>query len=109
MEKRKKAEGNHWITPIPGVFSGQFVVEEAVERVTSMKREDFQTSEGSAGRMQTEQFQQQLDALKEAVARWEERFEKLQEEQKREREYLYQVVLSLKQEWERERNENRDH
>ncbi|USG63462.1 hypothetical protein NDK47_14880 [Brevibacillus ruminantium] len=110
MDKRKKGEGSHWITPIPGLFSGEIMVEEAVERVTSIKREEVvMTTDGAQWRLRAEEMQQELAALKEKVTRWEEQFKALQDEQKREREYLYQVVLSLKQEWERERSENRDH
>ncbi|GED52680.1 hypothetical protein EDM54_17585 [Brevibacillus borstelensis] len=107
MEKRKKGETTHWI--MPGVFSGEFVVDEAVERVQLKKLGDQRDAAEALWKERAEEIQKELAALKEAVSRWEERFKVLQEEQKREREYLYQVVLSLKQEWERERNENRHH
>ncbi|MEJ8544815.1 hypothetical protein [Brevibacillus borstelensis] len=107
MEKRKKGENTHWI--MPGVFSGEFVVEEAVERVQLKKQEDHRAVVEALWREQSAEIQHELAAIKEELTRWEERFKALQEEQKREREYLYQVVLSLKQEWERERNENRHH
>ncbi|MGM0711658.1 hypothetical protein [Brevibacillus parabrevis] len=138
MEKRKKGDLPHWVTP--GVFSGHFVVDEAVERISIvkpvekaqeavigqvpkqpadekpdeekqlvlepafeiiMRETDVATSE------QLEKLEQEVAALKESLAAWEKRWKKAEEEQSKERQHLYQVVLSLKKEWESERNEHR--
>lgn len=138
MEKRKKWDLSHWVTP--GVFSGHFVVDEAVERVSIVKvGEKGQEAVGEKATAKTaceqpaeakepvpepkfeiimretdvvtteqlEKLEQEVAALKESLAAWEKRWKKFEEEQAKERQYLYQVVLSLKKEWESERNEHR--
>jgi flagellar motility protein MotE (MotC chaperone) len=119
VEKRKRGEPPHWV--MPGVFSGHVIVEEAVERVTSVKLPELLPFEGQAPNEQVkqpeeptwkeriEQLEAQVAELKQSLAAWEERFKALEAEQKRDCEYLYQVVLSLKKEWEKERDEHRDH
>lgn len=140
MEKRKKWDLPHWVTP--GVFSGHFVVDEAVERISIVKPgekgqeaavEKATATEQTACEQpaeaqelvlepkleimmretdvvtteQLEKLEQEVAALKESLAAWEKRWKKAEEEQAKERQYLYQVVLSLKKEWESERNEHR--
>jgi hypothetical protein len=131
VEKRKRGEPPHWV--MPGVFSGHVIIEEAVERVTSVKLPELLPFEGPASKERIEQpeeplwkerieqpeeplwkerieqLEAQVAALRESLAAWEERFKALEAEQKRECEYLYQVVLSLKKEWEKERDEHRHH
>lgn len=117
MEKRKKWDLPHWVTP--GVFSGNFVVDEAVERISSVKPTEKSTEKPMEKMIeirtqndptlleQVEKLELELTALKEELASWEKRMKELEEEQGKERQYLYQVVLSLKKEWESERNEHR--
>jgi flagellar motility protein MotE (MotC chaperone) len=119
VEKRKRGEPPHWV--MPGVFSGHVIIEEAVERVTSVKLPELLPFEGPASKERIEQpeeplwkerieqLEAQVAALRESLAAWEERFKALEAAQKRECEYLYQVVLSLKKEWEKERDEHRHH
>ncbi|MFD2371718.1 hypothetical protein ACFSO0_17485 [Brevibacillus sp. GCM10020057] len=140
MEKRKKGDLPHWV--MPGVFSGNFVVEEAVERITIVKPmekepeptmeaphapvveavtqpiagakpeqpiEIILTQKESVLRDQVEKLELAVAALKEEIASWESRFKQLEEKQAKELQYLYQVVLALKKEWESERNEDRHH
>ena len=141
MEKRKKGDLPHWVTP--GVFSGTYVVDEAVERISIvkpveklpeaeikvtvqegeakleaapetkpelvleptfeiiMRETDVATSE------ELQNLEQEVASLKETVAAWEKKWKEAEESQKKEMQYLYQVVLSLKKEWEIERNEHR--
>jgi septal ring factor EnvC (AmiA/AmiB activator) len=107
VEKRKRVENPHWVTP--GVFSGSFVVEEAVERITSIKQPEACTSDDATWKERLEELEAQLAKLTKSLSSWEERWRAMEAEQKKEREYLYQVVLSLKKEWEKERDENRHH
>jgi flagellar motility protein MotE (MotC chaperone) len=119
VEKRKRGEPPHWV--MPGVFSGHVIIEEAVERVTSVKLPELLPFEGPASKERIEQpeeplwkerieqLEAQVAGLRESLAAWEERFKALDAEHKRECEYLYQVVLSLKKEWEKERDEHRHH
>nr|WP_207145750.1 hypothetical protein [Brevibacillus brevis] len=131
---------SHWVTP--GVFSGNYVVDEAVQRISIVKANEKQdevvtenvqelvvntTAEqpkellleptfeiimretDEAVVEQVHQLEQEVMELKEALASWEERWEKLEENHSKQLQYLYQVVLSLKKEWEIERNEHRDY
>nr|WP_202890687.1 hypothetical protein [Brevibacillus brevis] len=131
---------SHWVTP--GVFSGSYVVDEAVQRISIVKANEKQdevvtenvqelvvntTAEqpkellleptfeiimretDEAVVEQIHQLEQEVMELKEALASWEERWEKLEENHAKQLQYLYQVVLSLKKEWEIERNEHRDY
>lgn len=129
MEKRRKWDLPHWVTP--GVFSGNFVVDEAVERISIVKPMEKQAEQSidqeTEAKMERrtdhlmleqteterkeyrEKLEQEIQSLKEAIASWEERFKQLEKEQTKQLQYLYQVVLSLKKEWESERNEHRDH
>jgi len=126
MEKRKKWDLPHWVTP--GVFSGKYVVDEAVERITSFKPMEITLQKPSSSEKQEdeackeemkqveeklmEQIQQlevKLNEAKEQFAAAEKRWQAAEETQAKERQHLYQVVLSLKKEWENERNANRDH
>jgi hypothetical protein len=109
MDKRRKNEPNIWVTP--GVFSGSPEIEEAVGKINAPK----QTESTPGGddthnlRDKVEQLNQQVRQLQESLEAWEQRWQTLEEESKKERQYLYQVVLSLKKEWERERHEHRHH
>lgn len=116
MEKRKKWELPHWVTP--GVFSGHYVAEEAVERISSAKSIEISVPVPQAGdkkeeyealRQQVNKLQEELQEVKALLAGWEKRCQELEIEQAKERQHLYQVVLTLKQEWENERNEHRHH
>lgn len=144
MEKKKKGDLPHWV--MPGVFSGNYVVDEAVERITIVKPTDKEqepepvptleaphapvveavaeqaaapkpeqpieiilTQKESVLRDQVEKLEQAVASLKEEVATWEQRFKQWEEKQAKELQYLYQVVLALKKEWESERNEDRHH
>lgn len=140
MEKKKKWDLPHWV--MPGVFSGNYVVEEAVERISIVKPTGKEAEPGSdsppeavvqTAAEQTsptlpeqpveiiltqkesvisdhvEKLEVEIASLKEELSAWEERFKELQETQTKELQYLYQVVLALKKEWENERNEDRHH
>lgn len=156
MDKRKKWDASHWVTP--GVFSGSYVVDEAVQRVTIVKAYEKQeedsletiqelvlnTSEAEPSELvleielepepatepepepeavlemvveepddgvfeQVQKLEQEVLELREALASWEERWSKLEAGNAKEMQYLYQVVLSLKKEWENERNEHRNY
>jgi acetyl-CoA carboxylase alpha subunit len=107
VEKRKRMENPHWVTP--GVFSGSFAVEEAVERITSIKLPEARTEDETPWKERVEKLEAQLSQLTEALSSWEERWKAMEAEHKKEREYLYQVVLSLKKEWEKERDDHRHH
>nr|WP_216675457.1 hypothetical protein [Brevibacillus sp. HB1.3] len=131
---------SHWVTP--GVFSGSYVVDEAVQRISIVKANEKQEEVGTENVQelvvnttseqpkellleptfeiimretdeavveQVHQLEQEVMELKEALASWEERWEKLEENHAKQLQYLYQVVLSLKKEWEIERNEHRDY
>ncbi|WP_312108540.1 hypothetical protein [Brevibacillus reuszeri] len=143
MEKRKK-DLPHWVTP--GVFSGNYVVDEAVERISIVKpvepaakaeeeikqngNDQVVNEETAAPSPKSElvleptfeiimretdvatsdelrSLEQEVATLKEEVTAWEKRWKEAEESQKKEMQYLYQVVLSLKKEWEIERNEHR--
>jgi hypothetical protein len=123
MEKRKKWDLPHWVTP--GVFSGEFVVDQAVERITSVKQMEINLQTPQVVEQQEDeslkeplneplkeqiaQLELELKEVKDQLASWEKRYTDAEEAQAKERQYLYQVVLSLKQEWENERNARRDH
>lgn len=116
MEKRKKWELPHWVTP--GVFSGHYVAEEAVERVSIAKPIEItvplplaaeKNGELEALRQQVKKLEEEMQELKGMVASWEKRCQEMEQEQDKERQHLYQVVLALKKEWEQERDEHRDH
>nr|WP_217367052.1 hypothetical protein [Brevibacillus sp. AF8] len=131
---------SHWVTP--GVFSGSYVVDEAVQRISIVKANEKQEEEvtenvqelvvnttaeqpkelvleptfeiimretDEAVVEQVHKLEQEVMELKEALASWEERWEKLEENHTKQLQYLYQVVLSLKKEWEIERNEHRNY
>nr|WP_206768169.1 hypothetical protein [Brevibacillus formosus] len=131
---------SHWVTP--GVFSGSYVVDEAVQRISIVKANEKQEEEGTedvqelvvnttveqpkelvleptfeiimretdeAVVEQVHKLEQEVMELKEALALWEERWEKLEGNHTKQLQYLYQVVLSLKKEWELERNEHRNY
>lgn len=140
MEKKKKWDLPHWV--MPGVFSGNFVVEEAVERISIVKPTEKET-ETAAGKLQeakgdeasvqtsplapeqpieiiltqkesvirdhVEKLELEMTELKRQLSAWEQRFREIEEKQTKELQYLYQVVLALKKEWESERNEDRHH
>lgn len=140
MEKKKKWDLPHWV--MPGVFSGNFVVEEAVERISIVKPTEEET-ETAAGKLQeakgdeasvqtsplapeqpieiiltqkesvirdhVEKLELEMTELKRQLSAWEQRFREIEEKQTKELQYLYQVVLALKKEWESERNEDRHH
>lgn len=107
MEKRKRIESPHWVTP--GVFSGNYTVEEAVERVTTSKQLDapVQSIDDSLWKERMQMLESRLAELTQALTTWENRWKTMEAENKKERQYLYQVVLSLKKEWEKERDEHR--
>ncbi|MED1800052.1 hypothetical protein [Brevibacillus porteri] len=140
MEKRKKWDLSHWVTP--GVFSGSYVVDEAVQRISIVKANEKQEEEVTESVQelvvkttveqpkelvleptfeiimretdevvveQVHKLEQEVMELKEALASWEERWEKLEGNHTKQLQYLYQVVLSLKKEWEIERNEHRNY
>jgi predicted RNase H-like nuclease (RuvC/YqgF family) len=109
MDKRKKNEPNIWVTP--GVFSGSSDIEEAVGKINTLKQTESTPGSDDTQylRDKMEQMNQQITQLQESLEAWELRWQALEEESKRERQYLYQVVLSLKKEWERERHEHRHH
>nr|WP_217444714.1 hypothetical protein [Brevibacillus sp. HB1.2] len=131
---------SHWVTP--GVFSGSYVVDEAVQRISIVKANEKQEEEVTENVQelvvkttveqpkelvleptfeiimretdevvveQVHKLEQEVMELKEALASWEERWEKLEENHTKQLQYLYQVVLSLKKEWEIERNEHRNY
>ncbi|QRG69958.1 hypothetical protein [Brevibacillus choshinensis] len=140
MDKKKKWDLPHWV--MPGVFSGNYVVDEAVERISIVKPTDkglvpandtpaetrieiaaeqtslpqteqpieiILTQKESVLRDQVEKLELEITAVKEQLVSWEKRFKALEEAQTKELQYLYQVVLALKKEWENERNEDRHH
>lgn len=115
MEKKKKWDLPHWVTP--GVFSGQYVVDEAVERITCLKPMEItlhkpaETDQKAADEMkeQVQRLELEIKQLKEQLVTWEQRYKEAEEAQTKERQHLYQVVLSLKKEWENERHAHRDH
>nr|WP_217368503.1 MULTISPECIES: hypothetical protein [unclassified Brevibacillus] len=131
---------SHWVTP--GVFSGSYVVDEAVQRISIVKANEKQEEEVTENVQelvvkttveqpkelvleptfeiimretdevvveQVHKLEQEVMELKEALASWEERWEKLEGNHTKQLQYLYQVVLSLKKEWEIERNEHRNY
>ncbi|GAA4708710.1 hypothetical protein [Brevibacillus fulvus] len=106
MEKRRKSDAL-WVTP--GVFSGSLKIEEAVGRISSVSQLDWNPKpvEDSQLKSQIEMLAQQIQQLQAQLAEWEQRWAMMKEEQNKERQYLYQVVLSLKQEWETERSVHR--
>jgi len=107
MEKRKRLETSHWVTP--GVFSGHYTVEEAVERITTVKQTEqtAQKADDVAWKERLLLLESRLTEVTEALAEWEKRWKQMEQVNQKERQYLYQVVLSLKQEWERARDEHR--
>lgn len=140
MEKKKKWDLPHWV--MPGVFSGNYVVDEAVERISIVKPTEKELEQANGNPMETiidtaveqtsapqpeqpveiiltqkesvirdhvEKLEMEMTSLKEELASWEKRFRELEEAQTKELQYLYQVVLALKKEWENERNEDRHH
>lgn len=109
MEKRRKNDSSLWLTP--GVFSGSYEIEEAVGKINEVKQEEWTVrfDESFLLKEKLEQVKQEVAQLQEAVAMWEQRCQLMEEENRKERQYLYQVVLSLKREWERERNAHSDH
>ncbi|MDF2679889.1 MAG: hypothetical protein K0R47_1079 [Brevibacillus sp.] len=140
MEKKKKWDLPHWV--MPGVFSGNYVVDEAVERISIVKPTEKElepanvnpeetiietavekstptqyehpieiilTQKESIIRDHVEKLDLEIASLKEQLTSWEKRFRDLEEAQTKEIQYLYQVVLALKKEWENERNEDRHH
>ena len=116
MEKRKKWEVPHWV--MPGVFSGHYVAEEAVERVSTAKPIEItvpiptaadKKAELEALTLQVQKLEEELHELKGVLASWEKRYQEMEQEQSKERQHLYQVVLALKKEWERDRDEHRHH
>jgi len=116
MEKRKKGELPHWV--MPGVFSGPVVAEEAVERMNPAKRMEITVAIPATGdrkeeledlTRQLQKLEAELEELKEALSGWVKRVEEMERDQAKERQHLYQVVLALKKEWERNRDEHRHH
>ncbi|KQL49342.1 hypothetical protein AN963_06160 [Brevibacillus choshinensis] len=140
MEKKKKWDLPHWV--MPGVFSGNYVVDEAVERISIVKptEKELEPANGYSAETiietaveqaspplpeqpieiilthkesvihdQVEKLDLEITSLKEQLTSWEKRFRELEETQTKEIQYLYQVVLALKKEWENERNEDSHH
>lgn len=140
MEKKKKWDLPHWV--MPGVFSGNYVVDEAVERISIVKPTEKELEPANGNPVETiietaveqtlppqpeqpieiiltqkeslirdhvEKLELEISSLKEQLTSWEKRFRELEETQTKEIQYLYQVVLALKKEWENERNEDRHH
>lgn len=109
MEKRRKTDHSLWVTP--GVFSGSYEVEEAVGKINTVKQEEWTVrfDDSFLIKEKLEQLQQEVAQLQVAGSQWEKRCLMMEEENRKERQYLYQVVLSLKKEWEQERNEHCDH
>ncbi|MFY0545508.1 hypothetical protein [Brevibacillus sp. H7] len=107
MEKRKRMDQSHWVTP--GVFSGSYTVEEAVERITSTKQMESinHTTDDSVWKERLELLESRLTELTHTLSSMEKHWKSMEEENKKERQHLYHVVLSLKKEWEKERDAHR--
>lgn len=108
MEKKRKQENSHWT--IPGIFFGEVEVMDAVQRIATQPQQAEWSGKVSLPVQETENVQElktQISSLKNTIDQVEERLKMMQVEHKRERERLYQMVLLLKQEWERARDEHR--
>lgn len=111
MEKKRRQESSHWT--IPGVFYGEVEAMDAVQRVTALPQQEELSGRVSHPVMETGKTQElstmaaEIELLKSTLGQVEERLKLVQLEHKRERERLYQMVLLLKQEWERARDEHR--
>ncbi|NGQ97305.1 hypothetical protein G3578_19390 [Brevibacillus sp. SYP-B805] len=104
MEKRRKSEKPHWVTP--GVFSGAVQTQERLgqEPVSHALAQAEEQSE-LIGKITS--LEQDMQTLQRQLQEWEKKWAHFVKASQRDREHLYQVVLSLKKEWEMERDENR--
>ncbi|UFJ42730.1 hypothetical protein LOK74_09650 [Brevibacillus humidisoli] len=95
MEKQKHGDTRYWITP--GVFRGTFQVQHAVGQTAYVKKmqEGEETQEEKI-----RSLEEQLQHVTVELERYKQEWEQFQEAIEKEREHLYKVVLSLKQEWE---------
>lgn len=111
MEKKRRQDSSHWTTP--GVFYGEVEAIDAVQRVTDLPRQAEWSGPVSLPVVQTDkavemaELTAEIATLKSSLDQLEERLKTVQIEHRRERERLYQMVLLLKQEWERARDEYR--
>ncbi|MGO0061063.1 hypothetical protein ACTID9_13770 [Brevibacillus fluminis] len=112
MEKKRKQESSHWT--IPGVFYGEVEAMDAVQRVPAVVAQQEEWTGGAAHPVMETAKSEEMAALvaevallKDTLKQFEDRLKVVQLEHKRERERLYQMVLLLKQEWERARDEHR--
>jgi len=107
MDKKRKTEPILWLTP--GVFSGPVEAKEAIGRIREPDHpaEESPQADLRLAREQLTRLEEQVRQLQDALQSQDQRMEKLLEEQRKEREHLYQVVLSLKKEWEMERDAHR--
>lgn len=109
MERKKKNEAPHWVTS--GVFFNEVDVMEAVQRITESNQsgvpvQHIKTTIQETDLEKVQQLEQEVAFLKEAIEQMDERMKLVTLEHKRERERLYQMVMLLKQEWERARDEH---
>jgi len=109
MDKRKRSEQHaHWITP--GVFSGRIQVQEAIGKTTAIhKEEQTERAEEPTTASFPPEAEEQIKSLQLELAEWKKRVQQLEQKFAKERDYLYQLVLLLKREWEEYRNENCNH
>lgn len=95
MEKPKHGDTRYWI--LPGVFRGTFEAEHAVGQTAYVKKmQDADPSQEDKIRI----LEEELRCMRTELERCRQDWEQFQAAMEKEREHLYKVVLSLKQEWE---------
>jgi dynactin complex subunit len=104
MEKRRRNEPVHWVTP--GVFTGTIHVQETLEQ-ECVNNLPVRAREETALTQKIQALEEEMQTLKNQLQELEKKWAQFVKNNQREREHLYQVVLSLKKEWEMERDEHR--
>ncbi len=108
MDRKKRPEQPCWITS--GLFDGMFEVQEAVGQIDYVKKSVRTHAEADPELVsRLEALEGRVEQLARELAAWAKNWQTFQEAGTRDREHLYQVVLSLKKEWEAGRDEHRDH
>ncbi|WP_126427208.1 hypothetical protein [Brevibacillus marinus] len=98
MERQKHGDTRYWI--LPGVFRGTFEAEHAVGQTAYVKK--LQEGE-ECQEDKIRSLEAQMQHMRTELERCRQEWEQFQAAMEKEREHLYKVVLSLKQEWESER------
>lgn len=123
MEKRRRSGVTHWITP--GVFRGEVAVnvDDAIgQMIYSAPKDSITKDEANHPTFQTKRLislaeewlaettdvKETIHHLQEQVEEYSQRICELETQCKRDREFLHQLVLALKREWEEYRNEGSD-